>query len=139
VKCREGPGDYYASRWSAVGGIDRWAKNLPKKENWRLIVPPVGRQSDVELTRPNNVLDRSGLLMEVARDPGATPTEHKCDTTTTGPTITGDRIWNASLSFKMAHALLNDVADHVIARGSGRHQTRREYVSRYLSHLIVEL
>jgi len=27
VKCREGPGDYYASRWSAAGGIDR----LPQK------------------------------------------------------------------------------------------------------------
>jgi len=31
-ECREGPGDYYASRWSAVDGIDRWPKNLPKKE-----------------------------------------------------------------------------------------------------------
>ena len=29
---QEGPGDYYASRWSAVDGIDRWPKNLPKKE-----------------------------------------------------------------------------------------------------------
>ena len=32
-------------------------------------MPPVGRQSDVRLTRPKNGLTRAGLLMEVADDP----------------------------------------------------------------------
>src|SRR5579872_1451565 len=74
-ECREGPGDYYASRWSAVvsagkgretttppvgrrsTALTAGPKTFLRRKNWRLIVPPVGRQSDVGLTRPNNVLD----------------------------------------------------------------------------------
>jgi hypothetical protein len=32
VKSKEGPEDYYASRWSAVGGIDRLTKKPSMKE-----------------------------------------------------------------------------------------------------------
>src|SRR6516164_3129064 len=61
-----------ASRWSAIGCIDSRAKNLSMKErlkaNYASRWSAIGRM--VERPKENG-LTRAGLLMEVARNPGA--------------------------------------------------------------------